>query len=190
MSHDKTLPQAEVAKPSLTETSAEAPKPDTAVIKNDWLTFTLGQDTFYVIKAADRKGQPAGDRGQEEFRRALKRAPEANLVLLHIVVPSPYQGTQFLHRIGDRRDPLPIPQLIYRMPNSALCTFVIVQLDQPGILEAKAKDGTSSSLDLHDKAAQIEAFPHRWSKASPYLDYANVPVRKGKFMYGVRTNEP
>ena len=182
MPRDTTHLQEGVSQPSSPAKTAETPHRDTSVTKNDWLSFALDQDTFYVIKAADRKGRPKGLEGEEEFRRALKRTPDANLVVLHVLVPSPYHGTRFLHRVGDRQDTLPAPQLIYRMPNSPLRTFVIVDLAQAGTIEATAKDGKTSSLDLHEKTAEIEGFPHRWSKASPFLTYAGVPVRESPFM--------
>lgn len=182
MPRDTIHPREAASRPSSPATPVEAPNRDSSMTKNDWLSFALGQDTFYLVKAADRQGQPRSFEGDEEYRRALKRAPNANLVLLHVLVPSPYHGTRFLHRVGDRLDTLPSPQLIYRMPNSALRTFVVVDLDQPGTIEASAKDGTTSALDLHDKTADIESFPHRWSKASPFLTYAHVPVRQGPFM--------
>lgn len=137
-----------------------------------FLEFDVGTRTVYVIKAAGRDALPElAYLGQEEFHRALAGSNGRKLALLHVVVPASGRGIRFRYSEDSNGRDLPEPTLIYRMPDSPLHTFVVVDLRHPGIVSGTDGAGVVGALDLGREASTLESLPPHWYKGRKAITY-------------------
>jgi hypothetical protein len=139
------------------------------------LSFRAGELVVAVYKVADRKHRPFGDyTGKEAFEQAIAVAPGGDLVLCHLAVAPRFKAARLVHRWAGQENTLSEMHPIYRMPNSALRTFVVVDLDRPGVLVATSPDGSTGSLDLSLPSANLAALPLSQHPESRMISYPGL----------------
>lgn len=142
-------------------------------------SFRAGDLVVAVYRVADRKHRPTGDyTGKEAFVRALATAPRRDFVLCHLAVSPLFKHARIFHRTDGREIPLDDLHPIYRMPNSALHTFAVIDLEHPGVLAATAPDGSTGSLDLSVPGADVAALPLSQHPGSGMITYQGLPNGK------------
>lgn len=160
--------------PSVRDTTLPKEKP-----ASSQLSFRAGDLVVVVFKVADRKHRPTGDyTGKESFEQALAAAPSRDLVLCHLAVAPTFKGARFAHRSVGQEDTLSEMHPIYRMPNSALRTFVVIDPARPGVLAVTAPDGSTGSLDLSVPGADVAALPLSQHPESGMITYQGLPKAK------------
>lgn len=136
------------------------------------LWFAVGTDTILVLKVADRNHLLSdGHSGDKELRRALKQDKLAGMSLLYLVVPNDLTGAKFHYQVGEAKQELSDPAMIYRMSRSPRYTFAVVRADQLGRIEVSVPDGRTGAIALGEWASELDRMPLYRDKTSGFVSY-------------------
>ena len=124
------------------------------------------------MKVADRNHLLSdGQSGDKELRRALKQDKLAGMSLLYLVVPNDLTGAKFHYQVGEAKQELSDPAMIYRMSRSPRYTFAVVRADQLGRIEVSVPDGRTGAIALGEWASELDRMPLYRDKTSGFVSY-------------------
>src|SRR5690606_4049967 len=177
----KSHPMPKSAGPAASSNQAfggNAPLPG----KADWSDSTSDEGTLYIIKAADYRSRPKGTYfGKMECENALKSDSEEHW-LLYVIVPNGSRGLRLRYAVGGREVPMEDPRMIYRMPDSPLYTFVVVDSKYQGRLDALRDGKTIGNLDFASLSDALAAMPLRWHPKTGTVSFLRISAEPaGRF---------
>ncbi len=113
---------------------------ENTAMQNRFITFGNGSDSSLIIKVA--QDETIAEYEHHAFKK-FKRIKDNHYKSVLAVIHSPDSKiATYTIKDGSIRYKIKKPELIFRMPNSPLITFVIVDLQNPGILESISQDKT------------------------------------------------
>lgn len=131
-----------------------------------WIEVSTSSTKFLIAKIADAGHLPAGEfEGKEQFEGAAAGQNAGN-VLLYLFVPNAAAAVEVFHETGGRRNALPKPRMVFRMPGSPLYTVFMANPSTPGNLVIRS-GSKEESLKLPGSAQAFQALPFFWSGEPP-----------------------